>query len=229
MNGPPARGERERRDAKRNRERLLAAARDLFEREGVAARTDDIARLAGVGVGTLYRHFPTREAIVEALFEERLDEFAALAETALAHARAWDGLVELLERMLEFQVGDRVLKQVFMRYPPGRGSSAAARERLQQQFEQLLERARAEGTLREDFTLADLTLLVWSFAPLIDATAEVAPHAAKRHLHWLLDGIKATNTSIPAERPLTDEQLSAAMEALREGWSLRRGRHSENP
>jgi hypothetical protein len=84
----------------------------------------------------------------------------------------------------------------------------------------MLERAREHGTLRADFTVSDLALLLWSFGPLIDATAEIAPKAWRRHLHWLLDGLRAEAATPPTEPPLTDEQLGAAMDALR-GLRLR--------
>ena len=97
----------------------------------------------------------------------------------------------MLEGTLELQAGDRVLKDVLMRYPPGEGRLASAREELRAVFERTLERAREQGTLRADFALSDLALALWSFGPLIDATAEVAPNAWRRHLHWLLDGLRA--------------------------------------
>jgi hypothetical protein len=109
-----------------------------------------------------------------------------------------------------------------MRYPPGAGRLARAREELRGLFEQLLARAREQGTLRDDFALSDLALLFWSFAPLIDATAEVAPNAWRRHLHWLLDGVRADAATPQAEPPLTDEELRTAMHALREQRLARR-------
>ena len=93
MAGISAPERRSRRDAERNRELLVAAARESFAEHGVDARLDEIARRAGVGTGTLYRHFPTREALVEAIFAERVGEFLALAEAGLAEPDAWAGLV----------------------------------------------------------------------------------------------------------------------------------------
>ena len=121
--------------------------------------------------------------------------------------------MHLLERTLELQAGDRVLKDVLMRYPPGVGRLAKAREEVRGAFEQVLARAREDGTVRDDFTFADLALLFWSFAPLIDATAEVAPNAWRRHLHWLLDGLRNEAATPQAEPPLTESELRAAMEA----------------
>ena len=205
-----------RRDARRNHELLVAAAREVFAEQGVDASLEEIARRAGLGIGTLYRHFTTREALVEAICERRVGELVAVAEATVREPDGWSGFVHFLERTLELQAGDRVLKDVLMRYPPGAGRLASAREELRGLSEQVLARAREHGTLRDDFTFADLALLFWSFAPLIDATAEVAPNAWRRQLHWLLDGLRAEAATPYAEPPLTDNELLAAMHALRE-------------
>jgi AcrR family transcriptional regulator len=215
MSGIAGEQEGRRRHARRNHELLLAAAVEVFAERGVDAPLEEIARRAGVGVGTLYRHFPNREALVEAIFDRRIGELVAVARSAAAEPDGWAALVGFLERTLELQAGDRVLKDVLMRYPPGAGRVASARRELRGLFEQVLERARAQGSLRPDFTLSDLALLVWSFGPLIEATAEAAPNAWRRHLHLLLDGLRADSATPRPEPPLDDEQLHAAMQALR--------------
>ncbi len=212
----------QRRDARRNHELLVAAAREVFAEQGVDASLEEIARRAALGIGTLYRHFRTREALVEAIVERRLGELAAVAEATAREPDGWSGFVHLLERTLELQAGDRVLKDVLMRYPSGSGRLARAREELRGAFERVLARAREDGTLRDDFTFADLGLLFWSFAPLLDATTEVAPHAWRRHLHWLLDGLRIEAATPHAQPSLTDEELRAAMDALREQRLTRR-------
>ena len=210
----PERGSR--RDAQRNRVLLVAAAREAFAEHGVDARLDEIARRAGVGSGTLYRHFPTREALVEAIFAERVGEFLALAEAGLAQPDAWAGLVGFLEATLELQRSDRVLKEIFLRYPPGEGRLAETRAQMRAQFDELIGRARDQGALRPDFTVSDLALLLWSFAPVIDATADTAPEVWRRHLHWLLDGLRAEAATPQTQPPLDDDQLSESMRCLRE-------------
>ncbi len=206
----------QRSDARRNHELLVVAAREVFAERGLEASLEEIARRAGLGIGTLYRHFATREALVEAIFEGRIDELVALGEAAEAEPDAWLAVVLVLERTLELQAGDRVLKDVLMRYPPGEGRLASAREELRAVFERTLVRAQEQGTLRADFALPDLALALWSFGPLIDATAEVAPNAWRRHLHWLLDGLRAAAATPQSEAALSDEQLLAAMQALKE-------------
>src|SRR5215212_11501130 len=87
-----------RRDAQRNRERILAAARALFAERGVDATLDDVAARAGVGVGTVYRRYPNKDALLDELFEERIGELAALAEASRTAADPWTALVHFLER-----------------------------------------------------------------------------------------------------------------------------------
>ena len=209
----PERGSR--RDAQRNRALLIAAARESFAEHGVDARLDEIARRAGVGTGTLYRHFPTREALVEAIFAERVGEFLALTGAGLAQPDAWSGLVGFLEATLELQRSDRVLKEIFLRYPPGEGRLAETRAQMRAQFDELIGRAREQGSLRPDFTVGDLALLLWSFAPVMDATADTAPEVWRRHLHWLLDGLRAEAATPQTQPPLDDDQLSESMRCLR--------------
>jgi AcrR family transcriptional regulator len=209
----PERGSR--RDAQRNRALLIAAARESFAEHGVDARLDEIARRAGVGTGTLYRHFPTREALVEAIFAERVGEFLALTEAGLAQPDAWSGLVGFLEATLELQRSDRVLKEIFLRYPPGEGRLAETRAQMRAQFDELIGRAREQGSLRPDFTVGDLALLLWSFAPVMDATADTAPEVWRRHLHWLLDGLRTEAATPQTQPPLDDDQLSESMRCLR--------------
>jgi len=209
--------------ARRNHELLVAAAREVFAERGVDASLEEIARRAGVGIGTLYRHFTTREALVEAIVERRIAELVDVAEGAAAEPDGWTALVRLLERMLELQVADRLLKDVMTRYSPGARGLTSARAELRRLFAQVLARAHEQGTLRDDFTVSDLALLFWSFTPLIDATADVAPEAWRRHLHWLLDGLRPAAATAPPEPPLDDEQLGAAMDVLRELRLRRRG------
>src|ERR1700712_2178821 len=89
-----------RKDAAVNRERLLTAASELFAERGLNVTLNDIAHHAGVGVGSAYRRFPNKEAVIDALFEKQLDDLASLAEQALQDADAWHGLVSFLERSL---------------------------------------------------------------------------------------------------------------------------------
>ncbi len=92
-----------RRDAERNRQRILQAARELFTERGLSVTLNDIAHHAGCGVGTVYRRFPDKDLMIDALFEERIDEMVELANDGLANPDPWDGLVGFLERSLDAQ------------------------------------------------------------------------------------------------------------------------------
>jgi AcrR family transcriptional regulator len=187
----------------------------------VEASLEQVALRAGVGIGTLYRHFPTRDDLVEAIFERRVGELVAVAEEAAAEPDGWRAFCNFLERTLELQAEDRVLKDVLLRHPPRAGKLAGAREALRRRYEQLLARARADGALRGDFTSADLALLLWSFRPVMDATTGVAPGAWRRHLHLVLDGLRAEAATPHSQRPLEDHELRAALTALAESQRRR--------
>src|SRR5262249_4963186 len=167
-----------------------------------------------VGIGTLYRHFPTREALVEMIYAEHIEEVLAAAEEALVVEDAWAGLVGFLERTLELQARNLPLRGVFLRHTQT-GSLAERRRRIQPALVQLIERAREQGAVRDDLTLGDLSLALWSFAPIFEATAGVAPQAWRRHLRILLDGMRPAAPTPHDVRPLAGRQLQAAIDALR--------------
>jgi AcrR family transcriptional regulator len=180
-----------RRDAQRNRERLVASARGVFAECGVDASLEEIARRAGVGIGTLYRHFPTRQALVEALYEERIGELLAIATDARSSPDAWTAFSTFLERTVELHACDQLLKDVLAQYAAGGEGPAGAKEELRRAVDELLARAHAEGSLRPDFTVVDLRLLFRSLRPLIEPTPGNAPDAWRRHLGFVLDGLRA--------------------------------------
>src|SRR3954451_20998189 len=99
-------------DAERNRRRLLAAAAEVFARRGLEAGLDEIARHAGVGTGTVYRRFPDKSLLIDALFESRFQDLVAVAESALVMDDPWAGLVWFLERSITMQQADRGLKEL---------------------------------------------------------------------------------------------------------------------
>jgi len=209
-----------RRDAERNRQKLLDAGREVFA-EDPEAPLDEIARRAGVGIGTLYRHFPTRDALVEVIYAEHIDEVLAAAEDAADAENPWDGLVAFLERVLELQARNLPLRGVFLRH----GTDAALaerRRRIQPALARLVARGREQGEVRGDFTLGDLSLALWSFAPIFEATSRVAPEVWRRHLRILLDGMRPVAATPQSVRPLAGRQLEAAIHALRTRYHGRR-------
>ena len=180
-----------RRDAERNRARLIETGREVFAELGPDAPLEEIARRAGVGIGTLYRHFPTREALVEAIFAEHIGRGARRGGGRRRRPRTrWAGLVGFLERVLELQARNLPLRSVFLRVPAEAKSPSAAGGSSPRSTRLVARGRRSRASLRDDFTVGDLSVAMWSFAPIFEATAEVAPNAWRRHLRILLDGMR---------------------------------------
>src|SRR5215217_7673181 len=141
----PGSGRPLRADARRNRERILKAARAVFADQGIDAQIDDVAKRAKVGVGTVYRHFPTKEALRDALVRERFDEIAGYAREALEREDAWEGFCELIWRAAERNAADRA----FCEAVASTDQSAVVSEvGLMRSTEELMERAKAQGRMR---------------------------------------------------------------------------------
>src|SRR5438270_8992229 len=150
-----------RKDAERNRRRILDAAAELFTERGLGVTLNDIAHHADVGVGTVYRRFPDKALLIDALFEDRLAEFIKLAEEALANPDPWLGLVGFLERGLELQARDKGLKQLLLSTPEGCARVGGMRERVLPLASELVARAREEGALHPDIEPEDLPIIQW--------------------------------------------------------------------
>ena len=209
MPSPPEQPRPLRGDAQRNRDRLLAAARELFAARGVDVAMADIARHAGVSNGTLYNRFPARDDLIEAVFTDRLEAMAALATQALADDDPWRGLTSYLTAVCELQADDRGFNEVAARGLP----SAAARrfqEAGQAAISQLLDRAKQAGALREDLALTDLAFVIWGISRTVEVTAGFAPRLWRRHLALLLDGFRAEGAHALPEPPLPADRTHAA-------------------
>ncbi len=190
-----------RRDAERNRQRIVEAAREVFADRGLAASLDDIARHAEVGVGTVYRRFPDKQLLIDALFEDRVAEVVDAFEHGLAHSDPWEGLASTLETVLGLQAADLALRDLLL----GRGDTCdgvrQARRRIAPLAERLLHRAQAQGTARPDAVPSDLFLLQMTLSTLIDATRELDPELWRRFLALALDGLRTQRegpTPLPA-------------------------------
>jgi AcrR family transcriptional regulator len=200
-----------RRDAQQRRDRLVAAARRDFAAHGADASLERIARDAGVAIGTLYRHFPTRLDLLLAAFEPRLREFLDGAERALALDDPWDGLVSYLENLFSVQAGDRGFNDFLSRRFPGNAHTELIHDPMCRQIEDVLARAQEAGRARPDITQADIVNLIWSNGRIIDATRTTAPNAWRRSLHLVLDAYRAERAHPIPEPPMTSQQLYDAM------------------
>jgi AcrR family transcriptional regulator len=203
----PATTESARRDAKRNRERLVASARELFAARGVDVPAREVARHAGVGVGTLYRHFPERADLVDAVLAESFEELIALAEASLGEDDAWRGFRRFVEEALVLHGRNRGLKDVVETNEHGRTRAQEMRRRLRPLVAALVERAQKEGGLRSDFTPQDIALLFWGSDRVIELAGDVAPELWRRQLGFVLDGLRAADATPLDAPPLTDSQL----------------------
>lgn len=198
-------------DARRNRDALLAAAREAFAEEGLEASLEGIAARAGVSIGTLYNRFGGRVELIDAALCDAAERATALAEAALDEPDPWKALVSHLEALAAMQATDRGFTQVCVRTLPPGSATEEAKQRGQVAFAELVRRAREAGELRADLSVADLGLLVWAVVRATDGIRDTAPDAWRRHLAVLLDGLRADAAhELPGE-PLDPEAVAEAM------------------
>ena len=204
-------------DAARNRARLLAAAKEVFAARGLDATMDEVARRAGVGVGTAYRRFRNRDDLIAALFEERLDEFLDLLDQSLADADPWRGLSSFLERSMEMQAADRGFKDLLLQSAEGRERMRVFRAHIRPLVAELVRRARDAGELRADVVEDDVLLVSLMTGAVNDFAHAVEPQLWRRALALLLDGLRARGSTPLPVGPLDVEQADRAMAAMRPG------------
>jgi AcrR family transcriptional regulator len=214
-----------RRDAAANRERILDTARRLFSEQGLDASMDDVARGAGVGAGTLYRRFPTKEALVDAILGEVLERYHAFSLEALRQEDAFAGLELLLQQTVRLQIENRAFLDVIALRLRDEPQLAAARERVRPLIEQLVTKAQAQGELRADLAPADVQVLVWELGRMVESTGGLAPELWRRYLALALDGLRAEAARPLPHPPPTSAELDRAMGETAE----RRGLHRERP
>ncbi|MGW0855435.1 TetR/AcrR family transcriptional regulator [Streptomyces sp. NPDC002690] len=166
-------------DALDNRGRILDAARALFSAEGLDVPLRKIARRAGVGPATLYRHFPTKRTLVADAFAEQLHACRAIVDEGCAHPDPWHGLCLVIERICELHARDRGFTEAFLSAFPGTTDVAAGREYTVRAVAGLAERAKEAGRLRADFVLDDLVLVLMANKG-INATTETTRITASR-------------------------------------------------
>ncbi len=202
-----------RQDAARNRERLVAAARDVFSRKGLDAPLEEIARAAGVAIGTLYNRFPARGDLVDAALAPLAERAADIAERAAGASDPWDGFASFMAGICELLAADRGYADVQRSRLAGTPAIDAALRRMSLLKAQIVTRAKAAGELRDDVESADLVLLFWGIAAIADATRAVAPDAWRRQLALLLDGLRPAAANPLPRPPLTAAELRRAATA----------------
>src|SRR5579864_7379078 len=175
----------QRADARANREKLVAAARALFTDKGTSSPLEEVAERARVGVGTLYRHFPTRQTLLEAVY---IDEVEAMAQAAanLAELPPWEALSQWLHQYVGFAATKRALNEALMETDPNSDVLLACRTAIVGAGTPLVERAQRAGVVRRDTTFVDVVRMVGAIAlvPTED------PEQKRRLLELALDGLR---------------------------------------
>ncbi|GAB4588241.1 TetR/AcrR family transcriptional regulator [Nocardia sp. IFM 10818] len=200
-----------RRDALDNRDRVLAAARERFRTEGLEASLAGIARDAGVSIGTLYNHFPTRDALIDAALHDLVAESVTRAEAGLREPDPWAGLVTHLLWLAESQAGDRGFTDICVRSLPDGSPIEQTKARGHDLFHRLVRRAQDSGALRADVDVTDIGLLLWSGVRATEGIRIAAPDAWRRHLAILLDGLRSAAAHPLPGAPLDPDQVRVAM------------------
>ena len=192
----------QRADARRNRERILEAAMCAFGRTGLDTQMDELARQAGVGVGTLYRHFPTKDALVRALIVHHMGTMAEAARLRLEDADAdpWQAFSGFLLECAEHHERDRVLSQVLATQPSSWFRHAAVEEtELAARAARLMGRAQAAGVVRPDARGDDIPVIMCGLSAILEA--DWGAHAWRRYMQLVLDGLRVHDAELPGDRP----------------------------
>ncbi|MBP5872768.1 TetR/AcrR family transcriptional regulator [Streptomyces sp. LBUM 1479] len=204
-------GQSKRSDAERNRGRIIAAARTVFGRDGLNASMASVAREAGVGIATLFRHFPRKEDLVAAVFTDRMKAYVQATAEALADPDPWHGFTGYIQDVCAMQAADRGFADVLTMSFPGVPELEQYHARAYEGFLELIDRAKSSGHLREDFSSRDLVLLLMANAGVLSATGDAAPDAWRRLVAWMIQSFQA-----PARGQLPDPPEDAALyEAMR--------------
>lgn len=178
-----------RRDAVVNRQKVLDAATELFCKFGVNASLEDVARNAGVGIGTLYRRFPSRAELIVAVYEPAMHAWAGSIQDALKESDACDGLRNVLRGLFDLQFTFRGYADVMTMTFPLSPEFESTRMRGVEGLRVLTRRAKRQGCLRKDYSPMDLMIFMMANAGIVDAGGDVARVASKRLLAYFFRSI----------------------------------------
>jgi AcrR family transcriptional regulator len=184
-----------RRDAVRNRQLLLRTAYELMATEGLDVPYEDIARAAGTGMGTMYRRFPNRQDLLDALFSEHIDTVIGFAEQASQYGDAWAGLTWFLEQQLEIEAQSRGLGELLRSRNQATALVQRAHERMTPLVADLITRAVRTGRLPAGATPADFAAVHVMVGSVMDASRAFAPQLWRRALTIALAGLRNADLS----------------------------------
>jgi AcrR family transcriptional regulator len=198
-------------DAGRNRARILEVARETFAQDGLDAALTEIARRADVGIATLYRRFPTRDDLVQAVFATKMTAYADAAESALEVPDPWVGFAGYVRTVCEMQAGDAGFADVLALTPDG--AFAQEQTRAYRAFVRLIRRAQDAGALRADFVSQDLVMVLMANAGVLRATQAAAPDTWKRLVAYLLESFRAPGRGVLPPAPASADLVRAMQSA----------------
>lgn len=201
-----------RKDAERNRRRIIEAARELCATRGLEATLNEVAHHANLGVGTVYRRFPTKDALFEAIFRDGIDQLVVLAETALEAEDSWEGFAWFVWQLCEMTATDRGLREVVFSRAYCGGRVDAARTQLHPRISKLVKRAQRDGYLRPEVSATDAPLLGLMAGTVSEYSGDVSADLWRRYVAILLQGMRCQPglERLPAG-PLSQAELEAAM------------------
>jgi AcrR family transcriptional regulator len=188
-------------DARRNREAVLVAARHAFANRGSTCQMEDIARTAGVGVGTVYRHFPNKEALLDALIATRFETLAEETAKALERDDPWEAFCDLMRFSARLQADDRGLSEMLASRPLV-GEAAAAKSGLVDLSDKLMRKAQKAGKMRKDLMVEDIPTMICGLSAVTGAAdGSLSAMNWERFLEVMLDGMRAPGSAkLPAPR-----------------------------
>ncbi len=197
-------------DAERRRRKVLEVARLAFREHGLDASLEDIARRAGVGIGTLYRRYPTRADLISASFELEVAKYRQTVSAAAAQPEAWPAFCALIVDLCRMQIEDAGFRELLTFNAPASPGVEHLKRDAREDLRDLVARAKEEGGLRADFEASDVLLMMLAFFGVAEATHELAPNAVRRLAAYLIDAFRADRAhTLPP--PESDQAMDAAL------------------
>ncbi|HTD50421.1 MAG TPA: TetR/AcrR family transcriptional regulator [Acidimicrobiia bacterium] len=194
-------------DARRNRARVLVAAEDVFSEMGLRAQIEEVARRAGVGVGTVCRHFPTKQALVEAVLEAMYESLLEDARHALDQADPGTAFHTFFVALSEFQARHRALAEHMATEIDLPVAAQSVRDALRGAIGELVSRAQDAGAIRPDIGPADVAMLFSGVAHATALAGDLRPVLRERYVALILDGLRPLEASPLPGQPLDFAQL----------------------
>lgn len=197
-------------DARRNRDQIIAAAKVVFAAEGPDVPMEEIARRAAVGIGTLYRRFPDREALIRAVARDNFGQMLTQARDAVAEEpTAWDALVRLLRQSRELELSAQLAMHSSLAWAVIRDDPTTQqfRDAMFDTLDEVVHAAQVEGSLRTDVDTGDVTVLFSLLLRRVRTAGKATHQGSERALGIMLDGLRAHSATALPGRPLSRADL----------------------